>query len=75
MNMITKAGKINGGNRPRAGRPKWSANQDRAEQVQIAHELLEEGLTVRAPWGSPAIWTASYKTAFVLAHKIREAFG
>jgi hypothetical protein len=45
MNMITKTGKINGGRRPGAGRPKGSANRDRAEQVQIAHELLEEGLT------------------------------
>ena len=37
--------KTNGGRRPGAGRPKGSVNRDRAEQVQIAHELLEEGLT------------------------------
>jgi hypothetical protein len=43
--MITKTGKINGGRRPGAGRPKGSANRDRAEQVQITRELLEEGLT------------------------------
>jgi exoribonuclease II len=43
--MITKTGKVNGGKRPGAGRPKGSANRDRAEQRHIAERLLEEGLT------------------------------
>jgi hypothetical protein len=43
--MITKTVKINGGKRPGAGRPKGSANRDRADQLKIARELLEEDLT------------------------------
>ena len=43
--MITKSGKVNGGKRPGAGRPKGSVSRDRAEQRHIAEQLLEEGLT------------------------------
>ena len=43
--MITKTGKVNGGKRPSAGRPKGSVSRDRAEQRHIAEQLLEEGLT------------------------------
>src|SRR5271168_4876374 len=43
--MIAKTGKVNGGKRPGAGRPKGSVNRARAEQRRIAEQLLEEGLT------------------------------
>jgi hypothetical protein len=43
--MITKTGKVNGGRRLGAGRPKGSVNRDRAEQRRITERLLEEGLT------------------------------